>query len=151
MHSLFSMGARRACWSWNRHLCNSCLVVTCGTDPVELQCKLCGNSRLWCACQADSPFRHHVLVVHDLSLTKYFWKYIFTTLISTWHWSPDDNISNQDLCPYGLSIQQAAVHSLAFQVPYSCLYTIYLVTYWAHTALQGIALCLCIWLPGSYK
>lgn len=84
-----------------------------------------------CACQADSPFRHHVLVVHDLSLTKCFWKYIFITLISTWQWSLDDNIWNQDLCLYGLSMQQAAVHSVAFQVPYSCLYTIYLVTCWA--------------------
>lgn len=140
MHSLFSMGARRACWSWNRHLCNFCLVATVvSLYSWSASCVATAGWRKG-ACQVDSPFRHHVLGVHDLSLTEYFWKYIFITLISTWHWSPDDNIWNQGLCLYGLSVQQAVVHSLAFQVPYSCIYTIYFVMYWAHTALLGIAL-----------
>lgn len=75
-------------------------------------------------CQADSLFRHHVLEVHDLSLTKWFWKYFLSLLFP---FGSEVLMAAFEIKIYvciDLAYKKGVVHLPTFQAPYSCICTI---------------------------
>lgn len=74
-------------------------------------------------CQADSLFRHHVPEVHDLSLTKWFWKYFLSLLFP---FGAEVLMATFEIKIYvcmDLAYKKAVVHLSTFQAPSSCICT----------------------------
>lgn len=72
---IFSLAwvTRKPCHCWNRHWCHFChavIVVPPCTATTQGAWEEQAQASVFVS--ADSPFRHHVLVVHELSLTRIF-------------------------------------------------------------------------------
>ena len=96
-----------------------------------------GSSKCAHICKADSHFRCHVLVVRDLSLPKYLWRYFY-------HSCSEVLMATFEIKIYvsmDLVYVKAVVHPTNFQAPHCYVCTVQLVVYWAQNCPRNSIFC----------